>query len=337
MASVRYNPDEEVLEQGAYELEDGVVSDPGIIDLTARSDKSKRKGRRDPSTVYALVLHQMACCFNPKKPLERFLTITAHFVTTNDGRVLQLHPTSALLWASNGFNARSVAVEFAGNFPNSRGTWWKGDEYGRNRVTQAQINGGRYLVRYLMRTMGLTHILAHRQSSGTRENDPGPDIWYHIGQWGVDTLGLRDGGPGFKIGTGNAIPNEWRTWNRPPVAPEIGAGLETESSDTEIAHDVWQRDDDATSPEYLRWVQRTLNDVMRLRLPVNGVDGHATRSAVRGFQARYGLPVSGIVGTDTEDVLKAVYRRYAANRRQGRQALWQPRSGRERASTMAWS
>jgi hypothetical protein len=305
-----YDPEQGVLEHGTYELEDGVVPDPGIIDLTARSDKSHRKGKRDPKTVYALVLHQMACCFSPRKPLERFLSIGSHFAITNDGRILQLHPISALIWASNGFNARSVAVEFAGNFPNIRGTWWKGDEYGRNRPTQAQVNGGRYLVRCLIRTMGLTHILAHRQSSGTRENDPGPDIWYHVGQWAVDTLGLRDGGPGFKIGTGNLIPNEWRTWSRAPVVSEIGTALETESADTEIAHDVWQREDDARRPEYLRWVQRTLNEVMALRLPLNGVDGPATRSAVRGFQAQYGLPVSGIVGTDTEDALKAARRRY---------------------------
>lgn len=332
-----YNSEQEVLEQGSWELEDGALSDPGIIDLTARSDKSHRKGRRDPKTVYALVLHQMACCFSPRRPLERFLTIGSHFAITNDGRILQLHPISALVWASNGFNARSVAVEFAGNFPNTRGTWWKGDEYGRNRPTQAQVNGGRYLIRCLIRAMGLTHVLAHRQSSGTRENDPGPDIWYNVGQWAVDALGLRDGGPGFKIGTGNAIPSEWRTWGRPPVAPEMTAALETESSDTEIAHDVWQRADDARSPEYLRWVQRTLNEVMGLRLTLNGLDGPATRSAVRDFQARYGLPVSGIVETDTEDALKAARRRYRSLREQSRQALWRPQSRRGDDRMMAWS
>jgi len=305
-----YDPEEDVLEQGAYELEEEAVPDPfpdpGIIDLTARADKSQRKGKRDPRKVYALVLHQMACCFNPRNPLERFLTIGSHFAIANDGRILQLHPISALVWASNGFNASSVAVEFAGNFPNAKGTWWKGDEYGRSRFPQAQVNGGHHLVRYLMRTIGLTHILAHRQSSGTRENDPGPDVWYHVGQWAVDTLGLRDGGPGFKIGTGNPIPNAWRTWGRPPVTPEIGTAFETEFSDTELAHDVWQQEDDARSPEYVRWAQRSLNEVMGLQLPLDGLAGPATRSAVRSFQARYGLPVSGFVGTDTEDVLKAV-------------------------------
>jgi hypothetical protein len=47
----------------------GGASGSRIIDLTASSDKSLRKGKRDPRKVRALVLHQMACCFKPKDPL----------------------------------------------------------------------------------------------------------------------------------------------------------------------------------------------------------------------------------------------------------------------------
>jgi hypothetical protein len=173
-----------------------------------------RKGRRDPKSVYALVLHQMACCFRRRDPLRSYLRIKAHFAILPEGQILQLHPVSALIWASHGFNSRSVAVEFAGNFPNTRGRWWKGETYGRNRVTPAQLEAGRCLVRHLIRTMGLRVVLAHRQSSDMRENDPGPDVWYHVGQWAVDNLGLSDGGPGFKVGSGKSIPDEWRTWGR---------------------------------------------------------------------------------------------------------------------------
>ncbi len=230
----------------------GALDTPNIIDLTAQADKSVRKGTRDPKSVYALVLHQMACCFKPKDPLKRFLSIGAHYAITHDGRILQLHPVSALVWASNGFNKHSVAVEFAGNFPSTRGKWWQGEKFGKNRPTQEQITAGRQLIRHLVRTIGLTHVLAHRQSSGTRENDPGPDIWFDVGQWAVNTLGLRDGGSGFRIGTGNPIPDEWRTWGsrRPAVTPEIEMEHETtffeseeeEEEETEIAHDVWDRE-----------------------------------------------------------------------------------------------
>jgi len=215
-----------------------------IIDLTAKSEKSHRKGNRDPKTVYALVLHQMACCAARKDPLKSYLKTKAHFAILRDGTILQLHPISALIWASNGFNARSVSVEFAGNFPNTQGKWWVSSTYnaGRDRPTQAQFEAGRYLIRYLKQSMGLTHVLAHRQSSGTRENDPGPDIWSQVGQWAVDNLGLKDGGPGFKIGSGNPIPDAWRKWKSPTVTPEIGPEFENEFFEQEIAHDVAQED-----------------------------------------------------------------------------------------------
>jgi hypothetical protein len=192
-----------------------------IIDLTDKSDKSHRKGQRDPKKVYALVLHQMACCFRPADPLKRFLSINSHFAIAADGRILQLHPITELLWSSNGFNAGSVAVEFAGNFPNTKGRWWQGDKFGRDRPTPAQLEAGRYLVRHLIRVMGLTHILAHRQSSASRENDPGPEVWFHVGQWAVDKLGLKDGGPGFKLPGANPIPDEWRKWGLSGASKEL--------------------------------------------------------------------------------------------------------------------
>ena len=53
----------------------------------------------------------------------------------------------------------------------------------------------------------------------------------------------------------------------------------------------------------MRWVQSALNDVLGLRLPVDGIMDAATRSAVRSFQQREGLPVDGIVGPDTREAL----------------------------------
>ena len=221
---------------------------PRIIDLTAQVVKGQRRRMRDPKKVNTLVLHQMACCFYVKDPLKRFLEHFApHFAILPDGRILQLHPIMALTGASNGFNSFSVAVEFAGNFPNSNGKWWidKKDvaklreklkhlpeaqirariqayiKSNQNQVTPQQIEAGRYLVRYLIQTMGLKMIVAHRQSSKDRENDPGPDVWYHVGQWAIDNLGLSDGGPSYKIGTGNTIPDIWRKWGQIKPQPEL--------------------------------------------------------------------------------------------------------------------
>jgi hypothetical protein len=61
--------------------------------------------------------------------------------------------------------------------------------------------------------------------------------------------------------------------------------------------------------EYIRWVQASLNRVLALRLPVNGILGPETRSAVRRFQGRERLPVTGVVGPDTERALIAALAR----------------------------
>ncbi|SEF80732.1 peptidoglycan recognition protein family protein [Nitrosomonas ureae] len=213
---------------GARKLSSGVadmLTDcTPIEDRTSFTPKDKRKGKpRDMSKVYALVLHQTAG--NQRNtPPNRYDSVTAHFVIKPNGQILQLHPLAAYLNASNGFNAGSVAVEFSGNFPDIRGKRYvyPNGASPQGILTAEQIKAGRCLVRYLVKNMGLTHILAHRQSSASRANDPGPDIWYHVGQWAVNNLGLRDGGPNFKIGSGNPLSDIWRTWGKTRQQPELG-------------------------------------------------------------------------------------------------------------------
>ncbi len=57
--------------------------------------------------------------------------------------------------------------------------------------------------------------------------------------------------------------------------------------------------------EFVRWVQSTLNLVMQLKLPVDGIMNPETRSAIRTFQERNGLVVDGIVGPGTKAALIA--------------------------------
>ena len=58
--------------------------------------------------------------------------------------------------------------------------------------------------------------------------------------------------------------------------------------------------------EHVRWVQDCLNQALGLNLPVTGVMGPETRSAVRSFQRRQGLRMDGIIGPPTEAALAAV-------------------------------
>ena len=189
---------------------------------------------RDPRKVYAFVLHQMAFKRKGRQSGQYsdptgYVSTGAHFCIMLDGRIIQLHPMSRMIWHGNCVSPRSVAVEFEGNFSSIKGTWWyptdkktgKKIKINEDKPTQAQFESGRFLVSYLKLVLGTSHILAHRQSSDSRENDPGPDIWYHVGQWAVDKLGLSDGGPSFKCGTGKPILPQWRTWGTIAPQPEI--------------------------------------------------------------------------------------------------------------------
>lgn len=60
----------------------------------------------------------------------------------------------------------------------------------------------------------------------------------------------------------------------------------------------------AHGTEFVRWAQNCLNQILGLQLPLNGVMGPETRSAVRSFQRQQGLRASGIVGPDTEEALR---------------------------------
>ncbi|MFV8750364.1 peptidoglycan recognition family protein [Nannocystaceae bacterium ST9] len=177
-----------------------------VMNLLADAPASKRHARA--GKVDAVVLHQTG--FSRGLDPKRYLKVTAHFVVLANGTVVQLHPLTARLNASNGFNGRSVSVEFVGNFPSVDGKWWEPGKYGTDRVTAEQLEAGRELLRALA-AAGVRHVFAHRQASASRGNDPGPDLWAGVGQWALEQLGFSDGGPSYAIDTGRPIPDAWRT------------------------------------------------------------------------------------------------------------------------------
>jgi peptidoglycan hydrolase-like protein with peptidoglycan-binding domain len=61
--------------------------------------------------------------------------------------------------------------------------------------------------------------------------------------------------------------------------------------------------------EHVRWIQSCLNQIMGLRLAVNGVTNAETRSAIRSFQESRGLRIDGLGGPDTEQAIADACRR----------------------------
>lgn len=55
--------------------------------------------------------------------------------------------------------------------------------------------------------------------------------------------------------------------------------------------------------EYMRWVQRALNDVLGSNLIVDGIPDRTTRNAIRDFQKQNQLPIDGIAGPVVKETL----------------------------------
>ncbi|RMF87487.1 MAG: peptidoglycan-binding protein [Nitrospinota bacterium] len=56
--------------------------------------------------------------------------------------------------------------------------------------------------------------------------------------------------------------------------------------------------------EEIRWLQASLNKLLRTRLVVDGIYGEKTKEAVRKFQRRHGLQVDGIAGPITKGKIR---------------------------------
>ena len=170
--------------------------------------------RRHPrSGIDAIVLHAMG--FNrTRNRASKYDGINAHFAVLRTGEVLYLHDIEEYLNAAHDFNRRSISIEFAGNPPDEDGRVYKPRKFGLHIPTVEQILNGRKLVRALALspTLNVRYIYGHKQSCD-RKICPGPHIWYNVGRWAQLTLGLSDGGAGYKTANeyaiGRAIPVEW--------------------------------------------------------------------------------------------------------------------------------
>ena len=181
----------------------------GALDAKEKQMKKpfQEKHSRFSRQVYGIVLHQMG--FSRGDAADKYDAVTAHYIITQAGNIAQLHTVEECLYSSNHLNDFTIAVEFAGNFQNDKGQWWKGYPV-QNRLTPRQVSAGLFLLETVQDLYEIRTVFAHRQGTGPRRaNCCGPEIWRSIAERAILTLGYEDTRNKF-FGNGSAIPETWR-------------------------------------------------------------------------------------------------------------------------------
>jgi len=168
--------------------------------------------------VHGICLHQTACVLGERP--ERWDTVGAHIGITRSGKVIWLHDFNKIVCHGNGWNAQTVGIEIDGLYAGIQGddsTVWddpstKTHETGMALTPEAVLSTRqviRWIVNETAKSGGDIRVLvAHRQSSKDRRNDPGSAIWQEVALPMHAELKLGDGGVGFEIG-GYPIPEAW--------------------------------------------------------------------------------------------------------------------------------
>ncbi len=220
------NPTEVSAEELAfvYALRDllrrkGAHTPDNFVDRRQFAARTHDYGRRAWPTVTGICLHQTACMMGERD--GRYDAIGCHVVVCRSGKVLWMHDFDRLIEHGNGWNTRTVGIEFDGLYAGIEGdpkTVWDDPSTARRELavapTPEALEAGRQLCRWIVaevarRGGGIKSIVAHRQASENRRNDPGSAIWQGVAVPLHTELGLSDGGIGFKLGTGYAIPEVW--------------------------------------------------------------------------------------------------------------------------------
>jgi N-acetyl-anhydromuramyl-L-alanine amidase AmpD len=161
--------------------------------------------------------------------LERYDAINVHFVVTRAGKILRLYDLDTATCHGNGWNNQTVGIEIDGLYAGQEDdpttlvdesllTTWN-DPTTPHRETPMQVTpeameAARNLVRWICEEVALNKgkvgvLVAHRQSSASRRNDPGEAIWRAVALPMMAELGLHSGGDGFKLDDGYPIPEVW--------------------------------------------------------------------------------------------------------------------------------
>lgn len=189
-----------------------------LADVRNRAPRVNARGHRPWSQVTGITLHQTACVLGERP--ARWATIGAHVGITRAGQIVWMHDFTTLVWHGNGFNGSTVGIECDGMYAGVEGdprTFWRpaSDPMRQpQEPTPDLVESARAAIRWIVaevaRHGGQVRLLvAHRQSSDQRRSDPGSALWQRVAMPMHAELGMTDGGPGYRVGTGFAIPAKW--------------------------------------------------------------------------------------------------------------------------------
>ena len=198
-----------------------------LLKVKGKPAKVYSPPKRPWTQVRGITLHQTACVMGER--IARWDTLGAHFGIPRSGRILRMCDLNRIVYHGNGWNNRCVGIEVDGLFAGQeddpdtaqdeslRSTWDDPTTPTREmpmQPTPQQLVAVRQLVRWIMietaRNGGaIKYLVAHRQASGSRRNDPGECIWKPVALPLIAELGLDDAGDGFKLDDGYPIPTCW--------------------------------------------------------------------------------------------------------------------------------
>lgn len=170
--------------------------------------RSPRKG------ITGVTLHQTGCEM-PRNPLN-WRRLNAHIGLTQEGQIVIVNDPRDFIWHAQKLSYHTIGIEIEGNYPglmDDPKTLWKGGG-GPHRLNPEMLTALDHLRDYLITWFATEnqewkYIHAHRQSAHSRIADPGEEIWKAVAIPWMEATGATDGGPGFYVGKGRPVPQQW--------------------------------------------------------------------------------------------------------------------------------
>lgn len=239
--------------------------------------------RRNTAAVRAVMLHQTGFLTTS---LDRMDYVIANYAVMQDGRVVRLRPLEHML-NSIGTNERAIDIEFVGNYPDWQQVRRASPGTSLPTPPFEQIRRGRELVEWLKQEHGVSEVYGHAQF--TPKNCCGPHLWYNVGEWAIDNLGMTNT---------RGRQDVRRVWGRSVYeiepTPDTTA-VEVNAADSEDIDDEETEAEGTASPRPVRWVRWECwlskpSRARRVKLVGGGVIGVFDSEAAAAAEAQVDRP-----------------------------------------------